>query len=298
MLKRSLLRAVVLLACAVPAGAQVASGDPALSRQIDSIATQVLRSSGVPSATVAVVRNGTVTYANAFGAAKLQPRVAATADMRYAIGSISKQFTAVAALLLQQEGKLKLDDPVSKYLPGLTRGNDVTVRMLLSHTSGYQDFWPQDYVMPGMLVATTPQAIADAWAKKPLDFEPGSRWQYSNTNYSLAGIVVEKAAGMPFFQYVRTHILQPVGLTSASDFDVNPRAATVTGYIRYGLGPLRPAPDAGRGWMWAAGELAMTASDLAKWDICLIHHCLLSPQSYPELEREITLNSGRGPAHA
>src|SRR5207237_639944 len=178
--------------------------------------------------------------------------------------------------------KLRLDDPVSKYVPGLTRGNDVTVRMLLSHTSGYQDFWPQDYVMPGMLVATTPQAIADAWAKKPLDFEPGSRWQYSNTNYTLAGMVVEKAAGMPFFQYVRARILLPVGLTSASDFDINPRAATATGYIRYGLGPLRPAPDAGAGWMWAAGELAMTASDLAKWDICLIRHCLLSPQSYRE----------------
>ena len=79
-----------------------------------------------------------------------------------------------------------------------------------------------------------------------------------------------------------------------ANFDVNPRAATATGYIRYGLGPLRPAPDAGAGWMWAAGELAMTASDLAKWDICLIRHCLLSPQSYRELEREIVLNNGAG----
>src|SRR5205823_7451129 len=121
---------------------------------------------------------------------------------------------------------------------------------------------------------------------------------YSNTNYTLAGMVVEKAAGMPFFQFVRTRILQPVGLTTASDFDVNPRAATVTGYIRYGLGPLRPAPDAGPGWMWAAGELAMTASDLAKWDICLIRHCLLSSQSYRELEREVVLNNGAGTGYA
>src|SRR5438046_6529994 len=270
----------------------------ALRRTVDTVANQVLQSTGVPSATIAVVRNGSVAYANAYGAAKLDPHVAAIPDMRYAIGSISKQFTAVAALLLQQEGKLRLDDPVSKYIPGLTRVNDVTVRMLLSHTSGYQDFWPQDYVMPGMLVATTPQAIADAWAKKPLDFEPGSRWQYSNTNYTLAGMVIEKAAGIPFFQFVRTRILEPVGLTSPSDFDVNPRAATATGYIRYGLGPLRPAPDAGAGWMWAAGELAMTASDLAKWDICLIRHCLLSPQSYRELEREVVLNNGAGTGYS
>src|SRR5947207_2235112 len=298
MLKRSVFLAAVSIAYAVQGVAQVTSQNLALRRTVDTVANQVLQSTGVPSATIAVVRNGSVAYANAYGAAKLNPHVAATPDMRYAIGSISKQFTAVAALLLQQEGKLKLDDPISKYIPGLTRGNDVTVRMLLSHTSGYQDFWPQDYVMPGMLVATTPQAIADAWAKKPLDFEPGSRWQYSNTNYTLAGMVVEKAAGMPFFQFVRTRILQPVGLTTASDFDVNPRAATVTGYIRYGLGPLRPAPDAGAGWMWAAGELAMTASDLAKWDICLIRRCLLAPQSYRELEREIVLNNGAGTGYA
>jgi D-alanyl-D-alanine carboxypeptidase len=280
-----------------PASAQT-QGYTIVGHTVDSIARVVLQSTGVPSASVAVVRNGQLVYANAYGSAKLEAAVNANSDMRYAIGSISKQFTAVAALLLQQDGKLRLDDPVSTYIPGLTRGKDVTVRMLLSHTSGYQDFWPQDYVMPGMLKPTTPQAIADAWAKKPLDFEPGSRWQYSNTNYTLAGMVVEKASGMPFFQFVRTRILQPVGLTSASDFDVDPRAATVTGYIRYGLGPLRPAPDAGAGWMWAAGELAMTASDLAKWDICLIRHCLLSSASYRELEREIVLNNGAGTGYS
>jgi len=296
-MRRSKLAAFACLLWSVPTSTP-AQATPVSGRTVDSIANAVLQSSGVPSATVAVVKNGQLAYANAYGQAKLEPSVRATPDMRYAIGSISKQFTAVAALLLQQDGKLKLDDPVSKYIPGLTRGNDVTVRMLLSHTSGYQDFWPQDYVMPGMLKPTTPQAIADAWAKKPLDFEPGSRWQYSNTNYTLAGMVVEKASGMPFFQFVRTRILQPVGLTSASNFDVDPRAANVTGYVRYGLGPLRPAPDAGAGWMWAAGELAMTASDLARWDICLIKHCLLSSASYRELEREVVLNNGAGTGYS
>src|SRR5690348_11308279 len=187
----------IMVAFASPASGQATAQ---LSDFVDSIARQLLQSTGVPSATLAVVRNCVLTYANAYGSAKLEPTSPATANMRYAVGSISKQFTAVAALIRQQEGKLKLDDPISKYVPGLTRGNDVTLRMLLSHTSGYQDFWPQDYVMPGMLKATTPQAIADAWAKKPLDFEPGSRWQYSNTNYTLAGMAVEKAAGIPIWQ--------------------------------------------------------------------------------------------------
>ena len=299
MLNRGLLAATLVIAFAGPIqGQTAASADTALARQVDAIANQVLQSTGVPSASVAVVKNGRLAYANAYGTAKLDPRLAATPDMRYAIGSISKQFTAVAVLLLQQDGKLKLDDPVSRFIPGLTRGNEVTVRQLLSHTSGYQDFWPQDYVMPMMLKTTTPQAIADVWAKQPLDFDPGSRWQYSNTNYTLAGMVVEKASRMPFFQFVRSRILVPAGLTSAADFDASPRAANATGYIRYALGPLRPAPDAGSGWMWAAGELAMTAKDLANWDINIIRHALLKPESYRELQREVVLNNGAGTGYS
>jgi CubicO group peptidase (beta-lactamase class C family) len=295
MVNRIFLSLAAVLVCS-PASlaSQTVAQDPALARKVDSIAASVLAQTGVPSATVAVVKHGQLAYANAYGCAKLDPCVNATPDKRYAIGSISKQFTAAAILLLQQDGKLSLDDPVSRFIPGLTRGNEVTVREILSHTSGYQDFWPQDYVMPMMLVATTPQAIADRWGKQPLDFAPGSRWQYSNTNYTLAGMVVEKASGMPFFQFVRTRILNPVGLATASDFDVDPRAATVTGYIRYGLGPLRAAPDAGAGWMWAAGELAMTASDLAKWDISLIRHSLLRPESYRALTNDVHLTNGAG----
>jgi CubicO group peptidase (beta-lactamase class C family) len=296
MLNRSFAATALTLFLAASLTAQSPSTgtDPQLARRVDSIATAVLQQTGVPSASVAVVRHGQLAYANAYGCAKLDPCVKATPDLRYAIGSISKQFTATAILLLQEEGKLSLDDPISRFIPGLTRGNEVTIREVLSHTSGYQDFWPQDYVMPMMLTATTPQAIADRWGKQPLDFTPGSRWQYSNTNYTLAGMVVEKASGMPFFQFVRTRILMPLGLTSASDFDVNPRAATVTGYVRYALGPLRPAPDAGAGWMWAAGELAMTASDLAKWDISLIKRSLLKPESYRALTNDVHLNNGAG----
>lgn len=285
---------VMYLTFTAPAYSQVTGATPSLGARVDSIAKQVLSTTGVPSASVAVVTHGQLTYAQAYGSAKLEPVVAATPNMRYAIGSISKQFTATAILLLQQEGKLSLDDPVSRFVPGLTRGNEVTIRQLLSHTSGYQDFWPQDYVMPNMLKATTPQSIADRWAKQPLDFDPGTRWQYSNTNYTLAGMVVEKASGMPFFQFVRTRILTPVGLKSASDFDASPTAANPNGYLRYALGPLRPAPAAGSGWMWAAGELAMTASDLAMWDISLIRQSLLKPESYRALEAETRLNNGAG----
>ena len=118
---------------------------------IDKAGAEVLATTGAPSASIAVVRDGRVAYVHAYGLAILQPPTPATTAMRYSIGSISKQFTAAAVLLLAEDGKLSLDDTVGKWLPDLTRANEVTIRQLLSMTSGYQDFWPQDYVMPPML---------------------------------------------------------------------------------------------------------------------------------------------------
>jgi CubicO group peptidase (beta-lactamase class C family) len=287
----------IVLAWVAPLRAQTPSStaDRQLAAKVDTIAGQVLESTGVPSASVAVVQNGRLAYAQAYGSARLEPRVAASPEMRYAIGSVSKQFTAVAVLLLEQDGKLSLDQPVSRFLPGLTRAGEVTIGQLLSHTSGYQDFWPQDYVPPMMLKPTSPQGILDQWAKKPLDFEPGTRWQYSNTNYTIAALIVEKVSGMPFFQFVRKRILQPVGLQSAVDFDAGQLTSSdPTGYMRYGLGPLRPAPTEAPGWMYGAGELAMTASDLARWDISLIEQRLLRPATYQALETEVLLKNGVG----
>jgi CubicO group peptidase (beta-lactamase class C family) len=213
--------------------------------------------------------------------------------MRYGVGSISKQFTAAAMLLLQQDGKLRIDDPVEKYVPGLMRGKEVTIRQILSHTSGYQDFWPQDYLMEPMRQDAPAQSIMDRWAKQPLDFEPGTRWQYSNTNFEIAALIVEKVSGKPFYQFVRTRILDPLGISSAVDFDAKgPTSVEPVGYMRYGLGPLRPATSTGPGWMYGAGELAMTARDLAKWDIAMINQSLLEPESYRAMETAVLLKNG------
>ena len=261
--------------------------------EIDQIAQQVLSDTGVPSASIAVVKDGKVLYVNAYGKANLEQNQAATPSMRYSIGSISKQFTASAILLLEEQGKLSINDPVSKFVPGLTRGNEVTIRELLSHTSGYQDYWPQDYVMPEMLQPVTAQQIIDKWAKKPLDFDPGTKWQYSNTNYVIAGMIVEKAAGMPLMQFLKQHIFTPLHMDSIYDTNLEKLPpGNPIGYMRYALGPLRPAPKEGKGWMFAAGELAMTPADLAKWDISMIDQTVLKPESYHELETDVELKNG------
>ncbi len=291
------------LACAVllllSFAALHAQNEPSLSPQlrssVDQIAQQVLKTTGVPSASIAIVQDGKITYTQAYGDAKLDPNTAATPQMRYSIGSISKQFTAAAIMMLVEEGKLSLDDPVSKYIPGLTSGNEITIRELLSHTSGYEDYWPQDYVPPLMLKPITAEQIMDMWARKPLDFQPGTKWQYSNTNYVIAGAIVEKVSGQPLFQFLGQRVFTPLGMKSVADTNLNKLPPTdPTGYFRYALGPLHPAPKEGRGWMFAAGELAMTAEDLAKWDISMINESVLKPASYHEMETEVVLKDGVG----
>lgn len=265
----------------------------AMRGSIDSVARAVLQRTGAPSASLAVVRHGRLAYAHAYGQARLDPPLEASPSMRYSIGSISKQFTAACLLLLAERGKLSLDDKVSRWLPDLTRASEVTVRQVLSMTSGYQDYWPQDYVMPPMLKPTTARAIVDAWARKPLDFMPGTRWQYSNTNYVIAGMIIEKASGMPLFAFLRQNILTPLGIRSATNTDSAGLSPADPGrYLRYALGPVREAPKEGAGWMFAAGELAMTASDLAKWDISVIRQSLLKPASYRAQQTDVLLASG------
>jgi D-alanyl-D-alanine carboxypeptidase len=261
--------------------------------KIDAAANQILSSTKVPSASIAVVVDGQIAYLQAYGMARISPPMEATPQMQYSVGSISKQFTAAAILLLAQQHKLTLDDPVAKYLPDLTRANEVTIRMLLSHTSGYQDYWPEDYVMTSMMTPATAQHILDVWAKRPLDFDPGAQWQYSNTNYVIAGRIAEQVSGTPLIELLKRRIFMPLGMNDVYDSDASKLPATdPTGYERYALGPPRPAPQEGAGWMFAAGELAMPAHDLALWDISLMNSSLLDAASYEQMFKPVLLKDG------
>ena len=287
-------RIVACVAALIPAGLTAQAALPASQQtNIDNAVRAVLKSTGAPSASIAVVCDGNPAYAQAYGIARLTPSKPATPDMRYSIGSISKQFTATALLLLVEERKVSLDDKVGKWLPQLTRANDVTMRELLSMTSGYQDYWPQDYVMPAMLKPATAQSIVDGWAKKPLDFEPETKWQYSNTNYVIAGMIIEKASGMPLIDFLQKRVFTPLKMNNITNIDDAPLGADdPVGYLRYALAAPRPAPKEGKGWLYAAGELAMTASDLAAWDISILKQSVLTPASYHTQQTEVLLKNG------
>lgn len=284
------------VAQAVPPGSQTVNTIGAAEQvRIGRIVAEVMEQRLMPSSSIAVVEGGKLVYTHAYGLAHTEPPMLATPEMRYSIGSISKQFTAAAILLLQEQGKLNLNDAVGKYVPGLTRGNEVTIRQILSHTSGYQDYWPEDYLMTPMMKPETAQQILDTWAKKPLDFEPGTQWQYSNTNYVIAGLIVEKVSGEKLMDFLEERIFHPLGMRSVwNSTETSLTATDATPYVRAALGPLRVAPKEGQGWMFAAAELAMTAHDLALWDESLIAQTVLKPESYREMFKEVKLKDGMG----
>jgi len=259
---------------------------------LDKRIAATLAASGAPSVSVAVVRNGEIAYAKAFGKANIAENRTADAATRYAVGSVSKQFTAAALLLLEEQGKISLDDKVSNYFPDLTRADEVTIHELLSHTSGYEDYAPQDYIIPAWTHPTTPRAILDGWAKKPLNFDPGTRWQYSNTNYVIAGEIFEKASGEKLLDFLREKIFEPLGMKTPGDISQH-EPADASAYTRYALGPPRPVEREGPGWYFAAGELAMTPSDLARWDIAFLEKKILSARSYDEFTTEVKLKDGK-----
>jgi CubicO group peptidase (beta-lactamase class C family) len=289
-MRPGILPALFLFASAALSHAQVS---PELRAKIDASATKVLAETGVPSATLGIVLDGKIALTTAYGDARLSPELKASPAMAYPIGSISKQFTATAILLLVQEGKLSLDDTVSKFFPELTRANEVTIRELLSHTSGYEDYAPQDYTIPLWTKPGNPLDLVHLWAEKPLDFDPGTQWQYSNTNFVLAALIVQKVSGIPFAEFLANRVLAPAGVKDVLNLNTDQARVQPTGYMRNALAPLRPAQLEAPGWYFGDGDLAMPVASLLTWDLTLMNRSLLAPASYDAFFADVTLKDGK-----
>lgn len=285
---------LALVALPSPVLAQPLTGDEAAA--IDRAVTEVLARTGVPSAQVAVVRGGELVLDKAWGKASEAIPQART-DLPYQIASNSKQFLAALLLMLENDGKLRLDDKVAKWLPQVSGADRITLRMLLSHTSGLQDYWPQDYSFVDMEQPVSPQDIVTRWAMKPLDYEPGTRRQYSNTGYVVAGLIAEQAGGKPLIAQLRERIFEPLGIRPHLIDDTN-GPGFPQGYHRNALGPVRAATPPARGWLWAAGELSMTAAELAAWNQARIERKLLPREDWEEMERPVRLADGTATGYA
>jgi D-alanyl-D-alanine carboxypeptidase len=266
--------------------------DALLRTRIDAVAFDWLSANDAPSVSIAIVRTGELFYAQAYGAARLAPDVAASPASRYPIDSLTKGFTAAALLLLAERGKLSLDDPLGKWQHGLAAAAKVTLRQLLNHTSGIRDYWPQDFVTPAMLQPVDADALIREWVQRPLDFEPGTEWQYSNTNYLLAATVVQRASARTYWDFLQQNIFQPLHMTGVTEHTLPVAVNDPMGYTRNGLGAVHEAPREADGWLFGAANLVMSPGDLALWDLSLIEKSLLQPRSYDLAFQKATLRDG------
>ncbi|HLW37195.1 MAG TPA: serine hydrolase domain-containing protein, partial [Candidatus Eremiobacteraceae bacterium] len=217
---RSVLACALGLSALLPIAASTGVGSqaplplpitPALREKIDRLARQALAEQHLAGFSLAIAHDGRIIYTQGYGYRIVAKQLPATPNTIYNIGSITKQFTATAVMLLQQDGKLNVEDPVARFIPGLPWGRQVTVRQLLNHTSGVPDYL--SIVDNNSL--TMPKILA-ALRKTHLKFAPGSIYQYSNSNYILLGTIVSKASGIPYDDFLRRRILQPFGLEATS----------------------------------------------------------------------------------
>jgi CubicO group peptidase (beta-lactamase class C family) len=262
-------------------------------KEIDAYVAGQLPAKGFVGLSVAIMRDGKIIFAKGYGKRSLEPSLPVELDTPFAVGSITKQFACACVLLLAEDGKLSVKDPVAKYYPALTRAKDITLYDLMSHVSGYPDYYPLDFVDRRMLKPLPVDGVIAEYAGGKLDFEPGSRWSYSNTGFMILGRVVEKVSGIPFEKFVERRILRPAGMNH-SYFEPPPTVAGLAnGYTSFALGNPEPATLEAAGWIYTAGGLYASASDLARWDLALTTGKILKPDSYRLMTTARGLSSGK-----
>ena len=260
---------------------------------VDAWLAAQMKEPGRVGLSVTVVKDGHVVLAKGYGQRSLADGRPVLPDTLFAIGSVSKQFTCACILLLAEEGKLSVRDPVSKYFPNLTRGKDITLLDLMNHASGYPDYYPLDFVDRRMLRPIEADELLRQYAGGKLDFEPGTRYSYSNTGYILLGRVVEKVSGEEFGAFLTKRIFKPVGMEHTV-YDPAPSDARLAlGYTAFALSEPEPTVREGKGWAGAAGAIYSTPSDLAKWDFALLDGRVLKPESFALMTTPRKLAAGR-----
>jgi CubicO group peptidase (beta-lactamase class C family) len=260
---------------------------------LDSLARSYVAQKHLVGLSVGVAQDGKIVFARGYGFASLADHSPVTPWTKFAMGSVTKQFTCAAVLLLQESGRISMHDPVSKFFPNLMRAREVTLLDLGNHVSGYRDYYPLDFVDREMELPTMADSVIAEYATRPLDFEPGTRWSYSNTNFLILGRVVEKVSGVPFGTFLAQHIFAPTGMRLTM-YDPSPGGpGMAVGYTSFALGaPEFVAPE-GAGWAGMAGALWSTPSDLLTWDLALVDGKVLSPDSYGTLTTPRRLADGR-----
>jgi D-alanyl-D-alanine carboxypeptidase len=258
--------------------------------KIDDYITGQMQRLHIPGVSLAIVRVGRITKAQGYGFANLELKAPATKDTVYEIGSTTKQFTAAAIMMLVEDGKVHLDDLITKYFPEAPQAwRDITIRHLLTHTSGIQNHvaiphW-LDVFKTNLAFETTPtrDELLKMFFKLQLEFQPGETWAYDNTGYYLLGIVIEKASGKSYWQFLDDRIFKPLAMNATRSSDPQPIVPNRAAGYEWKSDHFENRPVLLPAIAFSAGSLLSTVGDMTKWDAALYSEKLLAKSSFDQI---------------
>jgi len=298
--RRSIISVVAILGLAfVIFAPEISHAQLPAADDVDSYIATQLRDQHIPGLALAAIRDGQLVKSQGYGLANIELNVPVKPETVFQLGSIGKQFTATAILLLAEDGKLSLDDKIAEYFPTAPRAwKNITIRHLLNHTSGLADYTDDKYVRPGGLIPLhaelTDEEIFRRFTTLPFDFKPGEKWKYSNTGYAILGFLIHKVSGQSYGDFLDARVFKPLGMTATrviSESDIIPNRAA--GYL------LVKNEIKNQNWVaphWntlADGALYSTSADMAKWDAALSAGAILKPTSYAQMWTPAPLNDGK-----
>jgi CubicO group peptidase (beta-lactamase class C family) len=232
--------------------------------------------------TVLVARGGNVVFAKGYGFRNADQKIPNDTSTIFQIGSVTKQFTAAIIMQLQEENKLSVKDKLDKYFKGFPNGNEITIEHLLTHTSGLHNYTSDSALMSrDVSVPISESEMLDLFKKYEADFAPGTKWNYSNTAYSLLGYIIKKVEKKPYETVVRERIFRPLGMNSTGfDFIHLSNAKKANGYFLLAGATVQPAPVVDSTIAFSAGAIYTTVNDLLKWERAVSAKRLLKPESW------------------
>jgi CubicO group peptidase (beta-lactamase class C family) len=251
-------------------GADTRATIPTAEQLVEALFSSLIKPEA-PGAAVLVAQNGRILFEKGYGAASVEHQVPATPKTKFRIGSITKQFTAAAILKLQEQGKLSVNDKLSRFIPDYPRGDEVTIHHLLTHTSGIHSFTSKPEFMGSVTVGASPEEHIKSFKDDPYDFDPGQKWSYNNSGYFLLGYIIEHVSGQSYGEYLHNTFFQPLGM---KDTGVHEATAILeheaTGYS-FEEGRFKKALNWDMSKAGGAGALYSTVGDLYRWNEALFN---------------------------
>lgn len=261
-------------------------------KKIDSLIQTVFNDKNGPGGVFMISKNGKPVYEKAFGKANLELDVNLSPESVFQIGSMTKQFTAIAILMLEEQGKLSVKDPVSRYIGDYPSGDKITIHHLLTHTSGIKDFTKMKSLSEISRKDMTPKMMVDFFKNEPVDFAPGEKFDYNNSGYVLLGYLIELVSGESYESFIKKNIFEKAGMSQscyASDRKIISKRAD--GYHRKETGYVNKTIIS-YSIPFSSGALMSTAGDLLKWQNALNQNLLVRPETLKKAFSKYTLNNG------